>query len=74
MEGDVTTGTDTGLLPGPEQEETSRDPGKGPERTCIVTRTKGPPEGFLRFVVSPDQAVFPDLRRTLRGRGAWVTA
>ena len=49
-------------------------PDRGPERTCIVTRRKGSPEGFIRVVVGPDRAVVPDLRCRLPGRGAWVTA
>ncbi|WP_237476839.1 RNA-binding protein [Lichenibacterium dinghuense] len=49
-------------------------PDSGPERTCIVTRVKGPPDGFIRFVVGPDRQVTPDLRCKLPGRGAWVTA
>lgn len=49
-------------------------PDKGPERTCIVTRAKGPPELFIRFVLGPDGQVVPDLRCKLPGRGAWVTA
>ncbi len=44
------------------------------ERTCIVTRAKGAPEGLLRFVRAPDGAVVPDLRHKLPGRGVWVTA
>lgn len=46
----------------------------GPERTCIVTRTKGTPETLIRFVQGPDGAVVPDIRAKLPGRGAWVTA
>ncbi len=49
-------------------------PDKGPERTCIVTRAKGPPEAFIRFVVGPDGGIVPDIRCRLPGRGAWVTA
>jgi predicted RNA-binding protein YlxR (DUF448 family) len=45
-----------------------------PERTCIVTREAGSPAGLIRFVVSPDGAVVPDLKGRLPGRGAWVTA
>jgi uncharacterized protein len=49
--------------------------GRGePERTCIVTREAGSPEGLIRFVVAPDGTVVADLRRKLPGRGAWVTA
>jgi len=55
------------------------DPGfgrgrRGAERTCIATRVTGNPAGMLRFVLSPDEAVVPDLRARLPGRGAWVTA
>jgi uncharacterized protein len=46
----------------------------GPERTCLVTRTKGSPEGMIRFVVGPDATVVPDIRHKLPGRGVWVTA
>ena len=49
-------------------------PDEGPERTCIVTRSKGSPEALIRFVVGPDRSVVPDLRCRLPGRGAWVTA
>ena len=44
------------------------------ERTCIVTRQVGEPEGLLRFVAGPDMSVVPDLKRKLPGRGCWVTA
>ncbi len=44
------------------------------ERTCIVTRRTGGPEGLLRFVAGPDMSVVPDLKRKLPGRGCWVSA
>ena len=44
-----------------------------PERTCIVTRASGPAAGLIRFVLSPEGEVVPDLAETLPGRGAWVT-
>ena len=44
------------------------------ERTCIVTRRVGEPDGLLRFVAGPDMSVVPDLKRKLPGRGCWVTA
>jgi uncharacterized protein len=46
----------------------------GSERTCLVTRTKGSPEGMIRFVVGPDATVVPDIRHKLPGRGVWITA
>jgi uncharacterized protein len=45
-----------------------------PERTCILTRLERAPEDMIRFVLSPDDEVVPDLKRKLPGRGAWVTA
>ncbi|HEY6521177.1 MAG TPA: RNA-binding protein [Roseiarcus sp.] len=42
------------------------------ERTCIVTGTKGVPEAMLRFALSPDGSVVPDIRRKLPGRGVWT--
>ena len=44
------------------------------DRTCIVTRESGPAEGLIRFVSAPDGTVVPDLKRSLPGRGCWVTA
>jgi predicted RNA-binding protein YlxR (DUF448 family) len=43
-------------------------------RTCIVTRQALPVDALIRFVVSPEGEVVPDLRRRLPGRGVWVTA
>lgn len=44
------------------------------DRTCIVTRRSAGPDELIRFVVGPDGAVVPDLKRNLPGRGCWVTA
>jgi hypothetical protein len=41
-------------------------------RTCIVTRQERPPEALLRFALSPDGIVTPDLKANLPGRGAWI--
>jgi len=46
----------------------------GPERRCIVTGDTGPTAGLIRFVVSPDDTVVPDLAEKLPGRGIWVSA
>ena len=45
----------------------------GPERSCVVTRTVKAPEDLIRFVVSPDGVLTPDLRRKLPGRGVWTS-
>jgi uncharacterized protein len=51
-----------------------RNAAAGTARLCVVTREVKPTEELIRFVIGPDQAVVPDLKRKLPGRGAWVTA
>ncbi len=43
------------------------------ERRCIVTGQVYPREDLIRFVISPDGMVFPDLAASLPGRGMWVS-
>jgi hypothetical protein len=43
-------------------------------RMCAVTRQVRPIDELIRFVVSPQGAVVPDLKRKLPGRGMWVSA
>jgi predicted RNA-binding protein YlxR (DUF448 family) len=47
---------------------------RAPERTCAATRTVKPVDAMIRYVVTPDGTVVPDLKRKLPGRGVWVTA
>ena len=61
------------------QDETETDTGPRDkaarvERLCLATRTVKPTAEMIRFVVGPDGAVVPDLKRNLPGRGVWVTA
>jgi uncharacterized protein len=51
-----------------------RDRGAGTERLCVATRTVKPVADLIRFVMSPDGTVVPDVKRKLPGRGVWVTA
>jgi len=44
------------------------------ERMCAVTRLVRPIDELIRFVVAPEGAVIPDLKRKLPGRGLWVSA
>jgi predicted RNA-binding protein YlxR (DUF448 family) len=44
----------------------------GSERTCIVTGEKAAPDAMLRFALSPEGVVTPDIRRKLPGRGVWT--
>jgi predicted RNA-binding protein YlxR (DUF448 family) len=45
-----------------------------PERKCIASGDVQPKHGLIRFVVSPDGIVFPDVMEKLPGRGVWVSA
>jgi predicted RNA-binding protein YlxR (DUF448 family) len=45
---------------------------KGPERTCVVSGLKGSPAAMLRFALSGEGAVVPDIRQKLPGRGVWT--
>jgi hypothetical protein len=44
----------------------------GPERLCAVTRESRDPAELIRFVLSPDGIIVPDLDRRLPGRGVWI--
>ena len=46
----------------------------GPERRCIATGESGPTARLIRFVLSPENEVVPDLARRLPGRGVWLSA
>ncbi|HEY0852963.1 MAG TPA: RNA-binding protein [Bradyrhizobium sp.] len=43
-------------------------------RMCAVSREVRPVDELIRFVLSPQGAVVPDLKRKLPGRGLWITA
>ena len=43
-------------------------------RMCAVSREVRPIGELIRFVVSPEGEVVPDLKRKLPGRGLWVSA
>ena len=45
-----------------------------PERRCIATGEVQPKRGLIRFAVSPDGVVVPDVLEKLPGRGIWVAA
>ncbi len=53
---------------------TRKDRTDGPERKCIATGEVQPRHGLVRFVVSPDGMVVPDVAGKLPGRGIWVSA
>jgi len=45
----------------------------GPQRRCIATGTSGDRSRLLRFVVSPEGELVPDVASNLPGRGLWLT-
>ncbi|WP_408870361.1 RNA-binding protein [Gluconobacter frateurii] len=70
----------TGSRPTSDISDTDNGPIRGAlgrrssERRCLVSREQGPPESMIRFVVSPDNRVVPDLAAKLPGRGMWLSA
>jgi predicted RNA-binding protein YlxR (DUF448 family) len=43
-------------------------------RMCAVSREQRPLDELIRFVVSPQGEVIPDIKRKLPGRGLWISA
>ncbi|MDP3493516.1 MAG: RNA-binding protein [Hyphomonadaceae bacterium] len=73
--------TSDGELSGIPDAETDAGPpragkagARDPERRCIVTMERRQQGELIRFALSPDNQVTPDLAAKLPGRGAWVTA
>ncbi|MEQ8746469.1 RNA-binding protein [Pyruvatibacter sp.] len=58
----------------PQQRRERAGHKKRPERKCIVTGEPGTPQTLVRFAVSPDGTVVPDIDGKLPGRGIWVSA
>lgn len=65
--------SEPGLIPENEM-DSDGDASASPERQCAVTRARLPKEDMLRFVLSPDNVVTPDIAARLPGRGVWVSA
>ena len=55
---------------------TNRTPnnGKIPIRKCLASGDSKPQADMIRFVLSPDNVVTPDIKGNLPGRGMWVSA
>ena len=45
---------------------------KGPERRCVATGETYDKAALIRFVLSPDGVITPDITGKLPGRGVWV--
>ncbi|MCU0730785.1 MAG: RNA-binding protein [Hyphomonas sp.] len=65
--------SEPGLIPENEVNDDGDAPAS-PERQCAVTRERLPKEAMIRFVLSPDNVVTPDIAARLPGRGVWVAA
>ncbi|HBB84818.1 MAG TPA: RNA-binding protein [Sulfitobacter sp.] len=52
----------------------SNDQQTGPERKCIATGDVQPKHGLIRFVIGPENQVYPDILGKLPGRGIYVSA
>jgi predicted RNA-binding protein YlxR (DUF448 family) len=58
-----------------QQDQLPRDEGRPDSdsaRLCAVTRQSLDPKNLIRFVLSPQAVVVPDLDRRLPGRGVWI--
>jgi predicted RNA-binding protein YlxR (DUF448 family) len=49
-------------------------PETGPNRRCIASGESRPIAQLVRFVVGPDDTIFPDVDQRLPGRGLWLSA
>ena len=47
---------------------------KSRERKCVARNEVRDPRDMIRFVVGPDNTVFPDILGKLPGRGVWVSS
>lgn len=60
-----------------EQEEKATQPRKqekSAERRCIATGEVKAKAALIRFALSPEDEVTPDLKASLPGRGVWISA
>ncbi|TKW75195.1 MAG: RNA-binding protein, partial [Bradyrhizobium icense] len=58
----------------PELDDGPRTERSATMRMCAVSREQRPVDELIRFVLSPQGEVVPDLKRKLPGRGLWITA
>ena len=58
----------------PELDNGPRTDKSATMRMCAVSRKVRPVDELIRFVLSPEGAVVPDLKRKLPGRGLWIEA
>jgi uncharacterized protein len=66
--------SDPRLIADIEDGQAGEEDASSPERLCAVMRTRQPKEAMVRFVLSPDGVVVPDVAARLPGRGVWISA
>ena len=59
---------------GVKHRKTARRPDSVPLRMCVVTRERMRQSGMVRFALSPEGDVTPDVAGKLPGRGVWAKA
>ena len=47
--------------------------GRVPLRRCIISRTSQPQNKMIRFIITNNDTIIPDLAKTLPSRGIWIT-
>ncbi len=60
--------------PSPEKAGTDDEIDTGPNRRCIASGESRPISHLVRFVVGPEDTIFPDIDGRLPGRGLWLSA
>jgi len=68
------TPDDPDPAPDVEPDVEDNEPETGPLRRCVVTRDRDYRARMIRFVVSPERILVPDLNAKLPGRGIWLSA
>ena len=63
-----------GASPGSAGDRAKPVMSSSPQRRCLVTGTSCSRDDLLRFVISPDGILVPDLEACLPGRGFWLSA
>ncbi len=58
----------------PELDHGPRTERSATMRMCAVSREVRPIDELIRFVISPQGDIVPDLKRKLPGRGMWISA
>ncbi|MCG8547023.1 MAG: RNA-binding protein [Alphaproteobacteria bacterium] len=61
-------------IPDDNERAAGNTAGSGPSRRCIATGASKSSDEMVRFAVSPDGEIVPDIKGILPGRGIWVTA